>query len=240
MENNLTEESIEHRIQFYKDILSRYAIGESLKGKDFDAGLDLLKQHPNADGKIGVGIKDLMVDDSGYGGPGSKCFHLVRHDGTKDNFSYLKCLGYNKNIRQESNKPQGTTQSAIIKTYRQPIKQKHSVMVSESKPTAQPKKPKPQQPQQVIEDSSKKQVFFLRIGTDEEQGERLMFRMRSGEIVEGIITDEKSGFVKLTDAVIIDKALGTISKVKWIRMERTQIAHFGPLPTEIKMIEPVS
>ena len=110
----------------------------------------------------------------------------------------------------------------------------------EVKPAPQPKTPKqqkPQQPQQVKEDSSKKQFFFLRIGTDEEQGERLMFRMRSGEIIEGIIADEKSGFVKLVDVVIIDKALGTISKVKWIRMERTQIAHFSPLPTEIKMIE---
>jgi len=113
----------------------------------------------------------------------------------------------------------------------------------EVKPAPQPKppkQPKPQQPQQVIEDTSKKQFFFLRIGTDEEQGERLMFRMRSGEIVEGIIADEKSGFIKLADAVITDKESGTISKVKWIRMERTQIAHFSPLPTEIKMIEPVS
>ncbi|MBF0231302.1 MAG: hypothetical protein HQK63_17200 [Desulfamplus sp.] len=113
----------------------------------------------------------------------------------------------------------------------------------EVKPPPQPKppkQPKPQQPQQVKEDSSKKQFFFLRIGTgtDEESGERLMFRMRSGEIVEGVIVDEKSGFVKLADVVIIDKELGTISKVRWIRMERTQIAHFSPLPTEIKKIEP--
>jgi len=110
----------------------------------------------------------------------------------------------------------------------------------EVKPAPQPKLPKQPKSQQVIEDTSKKQFFFLRIGTDEEQGERLMFRMRSGEIVEGIIADEKSGFVKLSDAVINDKESGTISKVKWIRMERTQIAHFSPLPTEIKMIEPVS
>ncbi len=115
----------------------------------------------------------------------------------------------------------------------------------EVKPPPQPKspkQPKPQQPQpqQVKEDSSKKQFFFLRIGTgtDEESGERLMFRMRSGEIVEGVIVDEKSGFVKLADVVITDKELGTISKVRWIRMERTQIAHFSPLPTEIKKIEP--
>ncbi len=123
-----------------------------------------------------------------------------------------------------------------------PVKQEVDAKV-EVKPAPQPKppkQPKPQQPQQVIEDTSKKQFFFLRIGTDEEQGERLMFRMRSGEIVEGIIADEKSGFIKLADAVITDKESGTISKVKWIRMERTQIAHFSPLPTEIKMIEPVS
>jgi hypothetical protein len=117
-----------------------------------------------------------------------------------------------------------------------PVKQEVEAK-AEVKPAPQPKPPKQPKPQQVKEDSSKKQFFFLRIGTDEEQGERLMFRMRSGEIVEGVITDEKSGFVKLADVVITDKELGTRSKVRWIRMERTQIAHFSPLPTEIELIE---
>ena len=114
----------------------------------------------------------------------------------------------------------------------------------EVKPVApappQAKQPKPQQPQQVKQQTVKKSFFqnFVTGERNEQQGERLVFRMRSGEIVEGIIADEKSGFVKLTDVVIIDKELGTISKVRWIRMERTQIAHFSPLPTEIKMIEP--
>ncbi|MBF0378755.1 MAG: hypothetical protein HQK72_14925 [Desulfamplus sp.] len=113
----------------------------------------------------------------------------------------------------------------------------------EVKPPAEPKppkQPKPQQPQQIKQQTVKKSFFqnFVTGERDEQQGERLVFRMRSGEIVEGVITDEKSGFVKLADVVITDKELGTISKVRWIRMERTQIAHFSPLPTEIKKIEP--
>jgi hypothetical protein len=89
----------------YKALLSLYKIGQSLKGKDFNAVLELLTQHPDAENKIGVGIKDLLVDDDGYGG---KCFHLVRHDGTKESFSYLKCLGYKitpKSVKAVESKP---------------------------------------------------------------------------------------------------------------------------------------
>ncbi|MBF0205115.1 MAG: hypothetical protein HQK67_12620 [Desulfamplus sp.] len=121
-----------------------------------------------------------------------------------------------------------------------PVKQEvETKPKQEVKPPAEPKQPKPQQPQQVKQQTVKKSFFqnFVTGERNEQQGERLVFRMRSGEIVEGIIADEKSGFVKLTDAVITDKELGTISKVRWIRMERTQIAHFSPLPTEIELIE---
>jgi hypothetical protein len=124
MENSLTEKSTEHRLQFYKNILSRYAIGEYLIGKDFDAVLNLLKQHPNAEEKIGVGIKDLLVDDSGYGRYSGKCFHLIRQDGTKENFSYLKCLGhkcnfYNKDKPAENKRK---PEPEIIRTTPKPVK----------------------------------------------------------------------------------------------------------------------
>ena len=109
-------------------------------------------------------------------------------------------------------------------------------------PKQQPKQPKPQQQnKQPQPPTPKNKSFFQNFVTgerDEQQGERLVFRMRSGEIVEGVITDEKSGFVKLDDVLIIDKELGTRSKVRWIRIERSQIAHFSPLPTEIELIEP--
>ena len=39
----------------YRALLSLYKIGQSLKGKDFDAVLELLQQHPDAENKIGVG-----------------------------------------------------------------------------------------------------------------------------------------------------------------------------------------
>ena len=124
-----------------------------------------------------------------------------------------------------------------------PVKQEvETKPKQEVKPPAEPKQPKPQQHnKQPQPPTPKNKSFFQNFVTgerDEQQGERLVFRMRSGEIVEGVITDEKSGFVKLTDVVITDKELGTRSKVRWIRMERTQIAHFSPLPTEITKIEP--
>jgi hypothetical protein len=59
-----------------------------------------------------------------------------------------------------------------------PVKQEVEAK-AEVKPAPQPKPPKQPKPQQVKEDSSKKQFFFLRIGTDEEQGERLMFLLRN-------------------------------------------------------------
>jgi hypothetical protein len=232
MYSDWAEKSKADKQLVYRALLSLYKIGQSLKGKDFDAVLELLQQHPDAKNKIGVGIKDLLVDKDGYGG---KCFHLVRQDGTKESFSYLKCLGY-KNIRREINKPQETTQPEIIKTYQQPIKKETSAMVSESKQTSQPKQPQQNKQPQPPAPTPKKKSFFERIQDECEDGNnRMVFQLKSGVFVEGIVAEEESGFIKIVDAVITAK--NSISKVKWVRMERTQIGHFYALPTEIKIIE---
>jgi hypothetical protein len=124
MESNLTETLIEEKRKIYRAILYKYSIGEYLKGQDFDNLLDLLKKHPRSVQKIGVGIKGLLVDSDGYGG---RCFYLIRQDGTKENFSYLKCLSY-KNIKREINtpQPQETKQLEIIKVNPEPIPAKNN------------------------------------------------------------------------------------------------------------------
>ena len=109
MKDILKEKSIEDKRIFYKAMLSSYEIGEWLEERAFEALLELLKMHPSADKKIGVGIKEFMVDSDGHGG---KCFHLIRQDGTKEDFSYLQCLGtnpYKKTVNKpKSKQPEGS------------------------------------------------------------------------------------------------------------------------------------
>ncbi len=90
MTDHLKGKSIEDKRIFFKAMLNSYGIGEWLEERAFEALLELLKMHPNAKKKIGVGIKEFMVDHDGHGG---KCFHLIRQDGTKEDFSYLQCIG---------------------------------------------------------------------------------------------------------------------------------------------------
>ena len=123
-----------------------------------------------------------------------------------------------------------------IKTYRQPIKKEASPMVSESKPTAQSKQPQQNKQPQPPTPTPKKKSFFERIQDECEDGKnRMVFQLKTGAIVEGVVAEEESGFLKIVDAVITAK--NAISKVKWVRMDRNQIGHFHALPTEIKIIE---
>ena len=59
-------------IAHYKKILNSYSFKESLVEKDFRDVLNLLKIHPNAQEKIGSGIKKIIVDETRYK---TKCFN---------------------------------------------------------------------------------------------------------------------------------------------------------------------
>lgn len=101
---------------------------------------------------------------------------------------------------------------------------------SEMKPPQQNKQPQPLAP------APKKKSFFQRIQDEcEDDNNKMVFQLKSGIIVEGVIADEESGFVKIVDAVITAK--NSIAKAKWVRMERTQIGHFYPVTTDIEVIE---
>ncbi|MGA7523545.1 MAG: DCL family protein [Acidobacteriaceae bacterium] len=49
----------------------------------------LIARHPNADKKIGVGIRHFTVESAAHG---TICFYLTRTDGTRDDFATLKCV----------------------------------------------------------------------------------------------------------------------------------------------------
>ena len=76
-----------------KAILAASDPGDVIRGLDRAFLRALLDRHPNACEKIGPGVRSIRVRaaDSPYG-PG-KCFEVVRKDGTREDFSYLKCLG---------------------------------------------------------------------------------------------------------------------------------------------------
>ncbi len=76
-------------IEFYKQILNSYLEGEQLNSIDFENIFSLLQKHPDFKIKIGTGIKKIVVKNSGYK---LNCFHLIRIDGTIEDFSYLKCI----------------------------------------------------------------------------------------------------------------------------------------------------
>jgi len=76
-------------IAHYKKILNSYDFNESLNEEDFNDVLNLLKIHPNAQEKIGPGIKEIIISEIRYK---TKCFKAIRVDSSCDIFSYIKCI----------------------------------------------------------------------------------------------------------------------------------------------------
>lgn len=74
-----------------QDILKRYDFGQSLQGDDLAFMLTLLRQHPRAQEKIGVGIASIEIRRHPVYRT-SKVPTLVRLDGSSIDFSYQKCL----------------------------------------------------------------------------------------------------------------------------------------------------
>ena len=71
-------------------IKERHADGERLTGHDLAFMLGLQRQHPHAQAKIGSGVDAILVHR--YIG-GSRCFFILRQDGSLEDFSVRKCLG---------------------------------------------------------------------------------------------------------------------------------------------------
>ena len=73
---------------YLKAMLDRYDIGDRVGAADAAILAAALALHPEADAKIGSGIKDFSVRSADFS---SKCFWVNRTDGTTEKFSYKAC-----------------------------------------------------------------------------------------------------------------------------------------------------
>jgi hypothetical protein len=74
---------------FLNAMLNRYDPGDKVSASDAVILTEALALHPEADEKIGSGIKDFSVRSADFG---SKCFWVNRTDGTTAKFSHTACV----------------------------------------------------------------------------------------------------------------------------------------------------
>lgn len=70
-------------------MLNRYIPGERISPEDATHLGSLFKRHPEYSTKVGSGIDYFEVMPADYG---TQCFCGVRTDGSKEGFSYIKCV----------------------------------------------------------------------------------------------------------------------------------------------------
>lgn len=68
--------------------------------------------------------------------------------------------------------------------------------------------------------------------------QELVFQLKSGTIIEGIVEKEDMGFITIKNAIVIGKEY--IGNSDWICIERTQIGHFHPKLKNIKIKEKIN
>ncbi len=77
--------------EFIKSILYKYNLNDKLVGEDFDFVSELLKRRPDYQEKVGVGVKEFIVRRHEKWG-NTRCFYVVRTDGSSEAFGYRDCL----------------------------------------------------------------------------------------------------------------------------------------------------
>lgn len=76
-------------LNFFKEILSKYSLGERVSVADTKSLIPLLDRHRHREEKVGSGVDYFIVDADGYG---KQCFWVVRTDGTRVQFTYRRCI----------------------------------------------------------------------------------------------------------------------------------------------------
>ena len=74
---------------FFQKMLQRYVPGEQLSLEDTIHLAELFKRHPSYPAKVGPGVNYFEIMPEKFG---SQCFCAVLKDGTKEGFSYQKCV----------------------------------------------------------------------------------------------------------------------------------------------------
>ncbi|KAJ6701636.1 DNA-DIRECTED RNA polymerase [Salix koriyanagi] len=87
----LTYDDIQRMSYTVRKILNKYSVDQQLNESDKSVLMMTLYFHPRRDEKIGIGAKDIkVINHPEY--RDTRCFSLVRTDGTIEDFSYRKCL----------------------------------------------------------------------------------------------------------------------------------------------------
>jgi hypothetical protein len=74
---------------FFHEMLQRYVPGEQVSPEDTIYLAELFKRHPSYLEKVGPGVHYFEVMPEKFN---SQCFCAVLKDGTKEGFSYKKCV----------------------------------------------------------------------------------------------------------------------------------------------------
>jgi len=75
--------------EFFQIMLHRYQIGDRVTPEDQILLGELLRRHPEAPQKIGVGVDHFEVLGADFD---TQCFHVFRTDGTFEDFSLHTCV----------------------------------------------------------------------------------------------------------------------------------------------------
>jgi len=86
-------------IEYFKKMLDRYRNGQTITADDHEMLMSLLERHPEADKKIGCGVKRLCKDKTDMP---TSCFWIEREDGSRTDFSYRTAISAKgKSLYQE-------------------------------------------------------------------------------------------------------------------------------------------
>ncbi|PIA54622.1 hypothetical protein AQUCO_00900884v1 [Aquilegia coerulea] len=86
------ENTIERMSTILRDILhKRYSIDDSVSEEDKVLLMQVLHFHPKSTEKMGTGIQDIKVGRHPEH-PKTRCFLIIRNDGSVEDFSYIKCV----------------------------------------------------------------------------------------------------------------------------------------------------
>ena len=76
-------------IEFVREILYKYNIGDIIDLEDFDFIYSLIQNHRWKEDKIGCGIEKFRVILTEYK---NRAFKIIRMNGTETDFSFMKCI----------------------------------------------------------------------------------------------------------------------------------------------------
>lgn len=76
--------------EHFTNILNKHPLGTKLSNGELNDVKSLLNCHPRARQKIGCGMSSIKIDKGFV--PGNRCFHIIRTDGSEEDFSIGKCI----------------------------------------------------------------------------------------------------------------------------------------------------